>query len=128
VRLALDTNRYTDMARGDSSLRELLESAEFIGLPFVVLAELRAGFAAGTRWSENEQILRRFLGLPGVEVLWATEATIHHYVALYRQLRSQGVAIPTHDLWIAGLVLEHDLQLMSRDKHFERLPQIPVLA
>jgi predicted nucleic acid-binding protein len=28
------------------------------------------------------------------------------------------------DVWIAALVLQHDLVLHSRDKHFDHLPQI----
>lgn len=46
MRLALDTNRYTDFCRGDPEITALLEGAEAIHLPFVVLGELRAGFAA----------------------------------------------------------------------------------
>ena len=42
----------------------------------------------------------------------------------YRQLKRQGAPIPTHDLWIAALVLRHDLVLHSRDRHFDQLPQI----
>jgi predicted nucleic acid-binding protein len=45
VRLALDTNRYTDLCRGDRPTAELVATAEAVYLPFVVLAELRAGFA-----------------------------------------------------------------------------------
>jgi predicted nucleic acid-binding protein len=44
--------------------------------------------------------------------------------ALYRQLRAQGTPIPTHDLWIAAIVLEHELALYSRDAHFQALPQL----
>jgi hypothetical protein len=31
---------------------------------------------------------------------------------------------PDNDLWIAPLVLEHDLVLITRDRHFERIPQV----
>ncbi len=86
-----------------------------------------AGFAVGTRGLANERTLRRFLGKPGVEVLMPTEATTRCYAGLYRQLRAQGTPIPTHDLWIAALVVEHDLWLYSRDPHFARLPQLSVV-
>ena len=49
--------------------------AETVFLPFVVLAELRAGFGLGRRGRENEAVLQRSLMKPGVEVLWPTEAT-----------------------------------------------------
>lgn len=124
MRLALDTNRYTDLCRGAAEVVELVEHAEAVFLPFIVLGELRAGFALGSRGAENERILRRFLMQPGVAVLFADDQTTHHYSALYRQLRRQGTPIPTNDLWTAALVLQHDLVLCHRDGHFDHLPQI----
>ena len=47
MRLALDTNRYTDLCHNLEGVAEPLEGAELIYVPFVVLAELRAGFAVG---------------------------------------------------------------------------------
>ena len=48
MRLALDTNRYTDLCRGNASVVETLELADEVWLPFIVLGELRAGFAVVT--------------------------------------------------------------------------------
>jgi predicted nucleic acid-binding protein len=47
LRLALDTNRYTDLCRGLPRIVELVRDAEAVFLPFVVVAELRAGFSLG---------------------------------------------------------------------------------
>lgn len=127
MRIALDTNRYTDLCRGDTELARTLENADEILLPFVVLAELRAGFAFGSKGRENEEVLRQFLDTPGVEVLYAGDATTRTYASLYRQLRRQGTPIPINDLWIAALVVEHNLVLCSRDKHFEHLPQLDLV-
>jgi tRNA(fMet)-specific endonuclease VapC len=124
VRVALDTNRYTDLCRGVDETVELLSAAEEVLLPFVVVAELRAGFAFGRRSADNERVLRRFLLKDGVSILYADDQTTHHYASAYRQLRAQGTPIPTNDLWIAALVLQHNLSLHDRDRHFDHLPQI----
>jgi tRNA(fMet)-specific endonuclease VapC len=124
VRLALDTNRYVDLCKGVESTVRLVSTAEAVFLPFVVVAELRAGFAFGKRIAENERVLRRFLLKEGVAVLYADDQTTHHYASAYRQLRHQGTPIPTNDLWIAALVLQHNLRLHDRDRHFEHLPQV----
>jgi tRNA(fMet)-specific endonuclease VapC len=124
MRLALDTNRYSDLCRGTVELVGLVEDAEAVFLPFVVLAELRAGFSVGRRGAENERTLRRFLLKPAVTVLFADGSTIHHYARIFHQLRRQGTPIPSNDLWIAALVLQHDLVLCARDRHFDQLPQI----
>jgi len=124
MRVALDTNRYTYLSRGDGFVVSLVATADEIWLPFVVLGELRAGFAAGSQEARNEAVLRRFLFKPGVGILYAGEQTTHYYANVYRQLRKQGTPIPTNDMWIAALVLEHSLVLCARDTHFDALAQI----
>lgn len=124
MRLALDTNRYTDLCRGDSFVLETVEHANEVWLPFIVMGELRAGFAAGSKEPRNEAVLRRFLMRPRVGILYADEQTTHHYASVYRQLRKQGTPIPTNDMWIASLVLQHSLALFARDRHFDALPQL----
>ena len=124
MRLALDTNRYVDLCRGRDETARLVATAEGVFLPSVVVAELRAGFALGKRGVENERVLRRFLLKGGVAVLYPDDQTTHHYAAAFRQLRLGGTPIPTNDLWIAALVLQHNLTLHARDRHFDHLPQL----
>jgi len=93
MRIAIDTDRYRDLCDGKRDVVERLETAEAIFVPFIVLGELRAGFAAGTKGQANERVLHRFLAQPGVDVLHTTEATTRSYAALYRQLRTQGTPI-----------------------------------
>ena len=125
VKIVLDTNRYRDFCLGDRVVLDRLQLAEQVFLPFVALAELRAGFQCGTRARENERILLRFLSRPRTSVLYASEATTRHYAQLFYQLRQQGTPIPTNDIWIAALVVEHGLHLFSRDQHFDHLPHLP---
>lgn len=84
-------------------------------------------FAVGRQGSQNEAVLRRFLLKSGVGVLYADDQTTHQYGAVYRQLRKQGMPIPTNDMGIAALVLQHSLILFARDAHFDALPQHPRL-
>ena len=127
MRVALDTNRYRDLCAGEEDVTRLLEEAESVHLPVIVVGELRAGFALGSMGRENEAVLQRFLMKPGVEVLYPTDATTRHYANLFRQLRHQGTPIPTNDLWIAALVLERNLVLCSRDGHFRNIPQLNIV-
>lgn len=125
MRVALDTNAYTLLSKGDEKMADVIRSSEEIFLPFMVLAELRAGFRAGAKVLENEKTLIQFLNRHRVGVLYPDEQSTHHYAALYFQLRRQGTPIPTIDLWIATMVIQYDMVLCSRDKHFDALPQIP---
>jgi tRNA(fMet)-specific endonuclease VapC len=103
---------------------EAVETADEVWQPLIVVGELRAGFAVGTQGPRNEAVLRRFLMKPGVGVLYVDEQTTHHYASVYRQLRKQGTPIPTNDMWIAALVLQHSLVLCARDAHFDTLAQL----
>ncbi len=124
MNIALDTNAYSDFMRGDDARVQIIRTARQIHLPLFVLGELRAGFAAGNQKSANAANLQRFLGSPRVSVLLPDEQSTHHYAQLYLQLRKKGVAIPTNDLWIAALVVQHDLVLCTSDTHFQSLPQV----
>lgn len=123
--VALDTNAYSDYARGEPARVKVVQTASQIKLPLFVLAELRAGFRRGRQSRRNEAGLQRFLGVPRVEVLCPDETTTHHYAQLDDQLRQQGTPVPINDLWIAALVIQHNLVLCTSDQHFNHLPQIP---
>jgi len=124
VRVALDTNRLTDLFQGDAELADRLGECDEVWLPLVVLAEIKAGFYGGTQQHRNEVLLQSFLAKPTVGVLLPERETAEHYARLFVQLKRAGTPIPDNDLWIAALVLEHDLQLITRDQHFERVPQL----
>lgn len=124
MRLALDTNTYAEAARGAERAVDLLRSADEIYLPFIVLAELRAGFMLGAKGQKNEAKLVEFLNTPRVRLLLADEQTSHHYARIFAHLKKQGTPVPTNDLWIAALVIQHDLILYSQDSHFSHIPQI----
>ncbi len=125
MRIALDTNRYVDFCKGISEAVKAVREADRVFLPLIVVGELRGGFLAGSRARENEEILGRFINSPRVEILCPDEQTSHHYARLLLQLRRQGTPIPTNDLWVAALVVQHDLLLCARDEHFDHIPQLP---
>ena len=124
MNIALDTNAYTDFMRGDQGRLRIVRAARSIVVPVIVLGELRAGFAAGNQESTNAANLQRFLASRRVSVLPPDEQTAHHYAQLYLQLRDKGTPIPTNDLWIAALAVQHDLVLCTSDRHFRQLPQV----
>jgi tRNA(fMet)-specific endonuclease VapC len=124
VKILVDTNRYRDFCEGDKDALDVIQRARIVYLPFVVLAELRAGFLCGTLARQNEKSLTLFLNSPRVRVLLVDEDTTHHFARIFAQLRLQGTPIPVNDIWIAALAVQHDLVLFSRDRHFDSLPQV----
>ncbi len=124
MRVALDTNRLTDLFRGDEALAKQLAACEEVYIPLLVLAELLAGIYGGTRQSHNQARLRGLLMKPTVSILSPGRETAEHYARIFLQLKLAGTPIPDNDLWIAALTLEHDLHLITRDRHFQKIPQL----
>ena len=124
VRIALDTNRLTDLFRGDNVLAGQLGTCEEVWVPLMVLAETKAGFYGGNRQGRNEALLASFLARSTVGILLPGRETAERYARMLVQLRRAGTPIPDNDLWIAALVLENDLTLITRDSHFEQIPQL----
>jgi len=125
MRVAIDTNRLTDLLRGDARLAERLGACDEVWVPLVVLGEIKAGFHGGTQRHRNEALLQRFLAKATVSVLLPGRETAEHYARIFVQKSLSGTPVPDNDLWIAALALEHDLTLITRDRHFERISQLP---
>lgn len=124
TRIALDSNRYTDLCRGDPEVVEVIKNAIEIYVPLIVIAEQRAGFANGSQREKNEAVLTKFLNSGDVFTLLPDEQTTFFYADLFAYLRKKGKPIPTNDLWIAALVIQHNLILFDRDSDFDHLPQL----
>jgi predicted nucleic acid-binding protein len=63
-RLCLDTSAYSRFKRGDPQAVELIDGADWLGMPAIVLGELEVGFLAGERAGRNEEELAVFLDNP----------------------------------------------------------------
>ncbi len=124
MKIVLDSSRYTDLCKGESRTVEVIENASEIFLPLIVIAEQRAGFAYGTRQEKNEKILTEFLNTEAVSILAPDEQTTFFYANIYAALRKKGKPIPTNDIWIAALVIQHQLILFDRDSDFDHIPQL----
>lgn len=92
----------------------------------VVLGELYAGFARGSREKKNREILGEFLASPRVQVAVIDEETAERYTAIITYLWAQGTPIPTSDLWIASTAMQYGLKLITTDDHYRTVPQIIV--
>jgi tRNA(fMet)-specific endonuclease VapC len=128
MRILLDSNRFIDYCAGDEEVTARLETTAAICIPFIVVAEIRAGALLTKRGLSQVRALNAMIQQPGVSVVHTTDTTCHHYAALYARLRAAGTPIPTNDLWIAALAIELGLVLYSRDAHFEHFPEIPRIS
>jgi len=123
-RVVLDTSAYSLLMRGRNEAAELLDAADEVYLPAVVIGELLAGFKKGSSEQRNREILDRFLAISRVAILPLDEEAAERYAVILDFLRRQGATIPTNDLWIAACAMQHGLVLITADRHFLKLPQV----
>lgn len=123
-RYCLDTSAYSHFKRGDEQVAQLLDRAEWLGLPATVLGELRAGFLLGGRREQNEAELRDFLSNPVVRELAVDGEASRHYAEIVVELRRAGTPIPTNDIWIAATAACEGALVVTYDPHFERIARV----
>jgi len=62
--------------------------------------------------------------LPQFDILPITEETATAYASLRIALKRSGRPIPANDAWIAALAIQHRLPVLSRDQHFDAVPDL----
>ncbi len=105
MKTLLDTNAYTAMMRGHSTVAELVRSSEKILFSTIVAGEIQFGFRAGSLFERNMRQLKEFLNNPYVEIMPVTMITADRFSRIAANLRAKGHPIPSNDIWIAAFRL-----------------------
>lgn len=121
-RILIDTNIYSHALRGSDDVIEVLRSADEIAICAISIGELLSGFVHGRREKENRKELAQFLDSPRVRLLKVDEETGEFYAGIIRNLKKAGLPIPTNDVWVGAVALQHGLKLYSKDHHFRHIP------
>ena len=124
-KLAVDTNAVIAYREGISEVCSLIEGADVILLPVIVLGELLYGAANSARPQKNEQAVRKFLAQS--VLITVDESIAARYATVRLKLKKRGNPIPENDLWIAAVCLELDVALLSLDAHFNYVPDLRVI-
>jgi tRNA(fMet)-specific endonuclease VapC len=122
----LDTSPLSAFADEDPGLLTILHRSRQLSLPVVFLGEYRAGSTQSRHKSGYEAWLQRFL--VDCTVLDISEETTRHYVTVVLDLRRIGKPIPVNDLWIAALCRQYALPVVTRDHHFDVVPNLQRLS
>jgi tRNA(fMet)-specific endonuclease VapC len=118
----LDTNALSAFVDGDVHVGEVLRRQSRAAIPVIVLGEFRYGIAGSRHRGEYEKWLDAHL--PHFDILPVTDGTAIAYAALRVALKRSGRPIPANDAWIAALALQHRLPVLSRDAHFDVVPNL----
>ena len=120
--MILDTNALSAFADGEEAVGNILRQQPSAAIPVIVLGEFRYGIAGSRHRGVYEQWLDTHLSQ--FEVLAITSETTIPYAVLRGTLKRLGRPIPANDAWIAALAMQHRLPILSRDAHFDGLPDL----
>jgi predicted nucleic acid-binding protein len=121
---AVDSTALVDLLRENHALEPILARFSEIAVPHVALGELLLGALK----SKNPSELRRTLFLvKGMTILSGDSDTAGKYAQIRHGLESGGTPIPQNDIWIAASAIQAGVPLITRDRHFRRVPGLTVL-
>ena len=121
MRILLDTSAYVAFKLNNTEVVQTVVSAEQIIFSPIVLGELMFGFRNGSKFKQNMNELDQFLIHEAVELISIGKITSDRYSRIASQLRDQGTPIPTNDIWIAAQTMELGAELITTDRHFEKI-------
>ncbi|MCF8112022.1 MAG: type II toxin-antitoxin system VapC family toxin [Desulfobacteraceae bacterium] len=127
-RVMIDTNVYSLALKGDPAVADYLRKVDRIGINAICIGELLSGFKGGGREDKNREELESFLDSPRVKVHMIDTETADFYASVLNKLKSAGTPIPTNDIWIAASAFQHGYRLFSRDRHFEAVQGLILVA
>ena len=121
MKVLLDSSAYSNLKRGHHRIADIVRNSEAVLLPLVVIGELLYGFRNGSRPDRNARELHAFLDNPHVSIATMSLTTADRYARITAALRAKGRPIPTNDIWVAAHTMETGADLVSYDRHFDRV-------
>ena len=125
--LLLDSNVVIRHINGTRDGSALFAGADAVYLSPVVLGECLAGLRNTNRDRNRRAKLELLLSFSNVAVPPLAAATATHYARLWQYLTDTGRPIPANDIWIAAHAMELAATLVTADRHFDAIPNLPVI-
>jgi hypothetical protein len=116
----IDTSVWIDFFQASESshalaLESLIRNNNRAIICGIILQEILQGIRDDRSYSHAKDRLSR---LPYLEI---DKETYIYASSLYRILRAKGITVPPVDVTIAGLAVQRDIPLYTRDEHFKAI-------
>jgi tRNA(fMet)-specific endonuclease VapC len=115
-----------DLLNRSPAIASRLGQTGILYLPRTVLGELEFGARNSANREKNMDAIERLL--KETRLLAPDRETAGVCGEIETELRRRGRPIPTNDVWIAALALQHGLPLLTRDTHFHEVEGLNVLG
>ncbi len=120
----LDTSIVIEIFKGNQEVGEKINDSDKFYISSVVLGELTVGINSVTNKRKHLKQLHDFLKF--CILLDVDSSTAEQYGVNTAYLNKKGKPIPTNDVWIASTAIQHNLVLITRDKHFNEIEGLKI--
>lgn len=125
-RLLLDTNAVSAALDGGNTVVQVIAQAQAIYIPSIVLGELYFG-AFNSPSPHRSQYLLLYDAMASQSAVLSCDAgTARVYGQVRSALKAKDRPIPSNDMWIAALVMQYNLTLLTHDAHFNSVDGLTV--
>ncbi|HUZ60522.1 MAG TPA: type II toxin-antitoxin system VapC family toxin [Hanamia sp.] len=121
----LDSNIVIEIFNGNTIFADKISDEEVLYLPCIVLGELYTGVNRVVDKPKHLKMLTDFLKF--CTIVNIDGITAKYYGEMIASLHKKGKPIPTNDVWIAAIALQHGLTLITNDKHFKEVPELKMI-
>ncbi|MCL4357908.1 PIN domain-containing protein [Patescibacteria group bacterium] len=127
--LIFDTTTLSRLLSGDSRIVQAVgqQIYDHYVIPLATDAEMRFGFANGSKEIQNIENYELFKSEFGVEIFSPNQDTSIIYAELAAWAKQHGVSLSNNDLWIAATSNQLGGRLITLDSDFKNLPQISLV-
>jgi tRNA(fMet)-specific endonuclease VapC len=122
----LDTNIIIEVFRGSKDHAEKISKLRGFYISSIVLGELYVGVNRVNNKEKYLKSLNEFLR--GTTVIPIDYETSKLYGKIVASLYKKGKPIPTNDIWIAAVAVQHKLKLITNDKHFNEVQGLKLMS
>jgi tRNA(fMet)-specific endonuclease VapC len=122
--ILLDTNIVIELFKGNPAVAAHFQSYQSAKIPFAVLGELYLGAYRSSNPIKHLKQVNDFSAK--CNVLHADNNTANNYTLIKTALLNKGKPIPENDMWIAAVARQHQLNLVTRDKHFNEIDGLSI--
>jgi|SRR5665213_1459523 len=119
--LLLDTNAAIAFLNGDTIIASKIDRSVSL-ISVIVMGELLFGALNSSRVTENVKRVMDFVA--NADILFVDTHTSRLFGEIKASLQKKGRLIPDNDIWIAATSLQHGLELVTRDGHFQQVENL----
>ena len=124
----VDTNHVSKILEGEKKLKSRLQKAkgteDTFSISMTILGELYYAVYASQRKQENLARLKVFLDSV---ILWKYDRpAAEEFGRIQAEQKTKGKPIPSSDAQIAAVARLHNLKILSNDRHFTFVSELPV--